>query len=537
MTIANKLLLAVAMTSVIALICILGPPITAYGLKGTSTKVTTYEILQEEISLTQDLQLQVANVWQFITDASLTRDKEVIEKEAKPAYEKSQQIITKLLELNKSDRDRAAGLRAIQAALPIMWQTGTKMFADYGISFEAGNSAMEMYDKACDQVIKDAAEIAAKSKQDGRQQIKQVSGELSLLSKLLMAGGWGTGIIGVSVLFMMFFLRRSIVTALKQIEDEVGFLAKGDLSRQFDQSGKDEIAHVSKMLNHLVAELHTVISRISGTSTQVAAASNSLNSTAEIIATGTEELAIQSASVATAGEEMSATAGSIAQNCQMAAEGAECASRAASNGAEVVERTVAVMGQITEKVQDSARTVASLGARSDQIGAIIGTIEDIADQTNLLALNAAIEAARAGEQGRGFAVVADEVRALAERTTRATKEIGAMIKAIQNETRNAVLAMEQGVVQVENGTVEAAKSGQALQNIMQLINDVAMQINQIATAAEEQTAITDEIAGNMQLITHVGQKTSQGAQESATMAAQLYVNAEELQRLVQQFAL
>jgi methyl-accepting chemotaxis protein len=196
-----------------------------------------------------------------------------------------------------------------------------------------------------------------------------------------------------------------------------------------------------------------------------------------------------------------------------------------------------VMCQINARVQESALTVESLGQRSDQIGAIIGTIEDIADQTNLLALNAAIEAARAGEQGRGFAVVADEVRALAERTTRATKEIGEMIKAIQKETKGAVTAMEQGVREVEAGTTEAARSGEALRDILVQVNDVTMQVNQIATAAEEQTATTSEISSNMQQITDVVRQTSQGASESATAAAQLNGNAEELQRLVRQFKL
>jgi methyl-accepting chemotaxis protein len=195
------------------------------------------------------------------------------------------------------------------------------------------------------------------------------------------------------------------------------------------------------------------------------------------------------------------------------------------------------MSQIAERVHESSQTVESLGVRSDQIGAIIGTIEDIADQTNLLALNAAIEAARAGEQGRGFAVVADEVRALAERTTRATREIDGMIKAIQSETREAVIAMEQGVEQVASGTGEAEKSGQALQEILQQINDVSMQINQVATAAEEQTATTGEISGNMMQITDVVRRTSQGASESAVAAAQLNGSADELQRLVRQFKL
>lgn len=314
-------------------------------------------------------------------------------------------------------------------------------------------------------------------------------------------------------------------------------LGEGDLTKRLDDTTRDELAEISKYFNLFIEKLRAIILNISQTSSQVATASNQLQSTADHIATGAEEVAAQSATVSTAGEEMSATSGDISRNCQMAAEGAQRASRAASDGAAVVERTVSAMGQIATKVQESAKTIESLGERSDQIGAIIGTIEDIADQTNLLALNAAIEAARAGEQGRGFAVVADEVRALAERTTRATKEIGEMIKAIQKETKGAVSAMEQGVKQVESGTIEAAKSGQALQDILTQINDVAMQVNQIATASEEQTATTSEISNNMQQITEVVLQTSQGAHESAIAAAQLNGNAEELQRLVRQFKL
>ncbi len=537
MNIAKKMMIALGMICVVALICLLSPLLASRGVKEVSRQLAKYELLQDEISLIQDLQLQVANVWQFISDASLTKDKEVIGKEAKPAYEKSQQIISKLLELNKDNTDLSARLKEIQRALPTMWQTGTKMFDAYGNSFEAGNKAMEEYDKACGRVIKETAEIAVKSKLVGRTQMQQVSGNLAVLSQQVTGLGWIAAVIGFSVIILMFFMRRSIVKPLERIVDEVTFLAKGDLRKQFNPTGNDEITQVGNMLNQLVNELHNIISQISSISTKVASASSQLHSTAEQIATGAEEVAAQSATVATAGEEMSATSGNIAQNCQMAAEGAQRATQAARNGASVVERTVAVMGHIAARVQESARTVENLGARSDQIGAIIGTIEDIADQTNLLALNAAIEAARAGEQGRGFAVVADEVRALAERTTRATKEIGEMIKAIQRETKDAVSAMEQGVHEVKNGTMEAAESGRALQEILQQVNDVAMQVNQIATAAEEQTATTSEITSNMHQITAVVQQTSQGAQESATAAAQLNGNAEELQRLVQKFIL
>jgi methyl-accepting chemotaxis protein len=312
-------------------------------------------------------------------------------------------------------------------------------------------------------------------------------------------------------------------------------LAQGDLSVTIEVESRDETGQLMAAMRTMTENLRTIIGQVAGTATQVASAASQLHSTADRIATGAEEVAAQSGTVATAGEEMSATSGDIAQSCQMAATGALRASQSAQNGAGVVESTVTVMGQIAEKVQETAKTVESLGARSDQIGDIIGTIEDIADQTNLLALNAAIEAARAGEQGRGFAVVADEVRALAERTTKATREISEMIKAIQSETKGAVAAMEQGVRQVESGTQEAAKSGVALRDILEQVNDVAMQVNQIATAAEQQTATTSEISSNMQQITEVVQLTSQGAQESATAAAQLSGHAEELQRLVRHF--
>jgi methyl-accepting chemotaxis protein len=195
------------------------------------------------------------------------------------------------------------------------------------------------------------------------------------------------------------------------------------------------------------------------------------------------------------------------------------------------------MNLITDRVSQTATAIGALGTRSEEIGDIIGTIEEIADQTNLLALNAAIEAARAGEQGRGFAVVADEVRALAERTTRATCEIGEMIKAIQGETRSAVKTMEEGVREVEKGANSSLKSGSALDEIMRRIGEVSLQVSQIATAAEEQTATTSEVTSNIQMITDVVTQTAARAEETATAAAQLAGEAQELQKVVGLFRL
>jgi methyl-accepting chemotaxis protein len=193
------------------------------------------------------------------------------------------------------------------------------------------------------------------------------------------------------------------------------------------------------------------------------------------------------------------------------------------------------MQLIADTVQKSAQTVTTLGDRSNQIGTIISTIKEIADQTNLLALNAAIEAARAGEYGRGFAVVADEVRALSERTTKATREIDEMIKAIQGETRYAVTEMEQGLLQVETGTKEAALSGEALKQILNQVSAVAEQVTQIAAAVEGQTVATGEISNSIDAITAAIQVAANDAHASAQSASEMNGIAEELMGSIGKF--
>lgn len=345
-------------------------------------------------------------------------------------------------------------------------------------------------------------------------------------------------IAGMALAVMLgLFMSRMITGPMKKVVNLAEAIADGDLTQHLDMDRDDETGQLARAMNGMTSRLHQLIESLAQNSAMVASAANQLTSNAVQMATGSEEVAAQVGTVATASEEMAATSTEIAANCNAAAQGSKNASDSAMHGSSVVQETVAGMGRIAEQVKESAHTIESLGNRSDQIGAIIGTIEDIADQTNLLALNAAIEAARAGEQGRGFAVVADEVRALAERTTKATKEIGDMIKAIQQETREAVASMENGVKEAEKGTMEAAKSGDALQEIIEQINAVTMQVNQIATAAEQQTATTCEISNNIQQVTDVIQETARGAQESSSAAHQLSKLAEEMQKLVEQFKL
>ena len=372
------------------------------------------------------------------------------------------------------------------------------------------------------------------------QEILTQAGALAATARttLLLTAAF-SAVMGILTLLFSLLIVRSITTPLGALVGMLQDIAQGegDLTRRLETGRRDEFGEVSTWFNRFVDNIHSIISQASSTTVQVATASNELQSTAEQIATAAEEVASQSATVATASEEMSATSNDISRNCSMASDIANRASEMADNGAQVVQETLRGMEQIAEKVRESAHTVEALGARSDQIGAIVGTIEDIADQTNLLALNAAIEAARAGEQGRGFAVVADEVRALAERTTRATREIGEMIKAIQSETGGAVASMEQGVHEVEKGMDSSRRSGDALQQILAGINEVTMQVHQIATAAEEQTAVTGEISTNIHQITDVVQQTANGAHETADAAAMLSKLSNDLERLVGRFKL
>ncbi len=330
-------------------------------------------------------------------------------------------------------------------------------------------------------------------------------------------------------------IARLLSAPLRDLAHKANLIAQGDLTVSVGQTSRDEIGQLGAAFSTMTRNLRDLIARLTDTSQQLSLASGELKSTAEQMSVGTEEVAAQASTVATASEEMSATSSDIANNCHMAADSAQLAAATTQKGFDVVKQTVNGIRQRGEEARANSKNIESLGERSDQIGAIVATIEDIADQTNLLALNAAIEAARAGEQGRGFAVVADEVRALAERTTRATKEISDMIKAIQNETKSAILSMESGVKGSEQGAAAASQLETALQAILEQVNAVSMQVSQIATAAEEQTATTSEITNNIHQITQVVNDTSVGAQKSANAASGLSRRAEELLSIVRQF--
>jgi methyl-accepting chemotaxis protein len=337
---------------------------------------------------------------------------------------------------------------------------------------------------------------------------------------------------GVSIL-MKGIITVPITKTISVIER----VADGDLTKRIDVSCRDEIGEMAADFNAFVDKLHETIGHVAQSSNEVSDAAGILDSASAQMASGVEQAALQANSVAVAAEEMSKTSGEIAQNCTVAVRSSDEANRFATSGEKVINGTISVMTRISDRVKESAEVIKELGTRSEQIGKIVGLINDVADQTNLLALNAAIEAARAGEHGRGFAVVADEVRKLAERTSHATKEISSTIQAMQVETRKAVVSMEEGVNEVEVGTAEAAKSGEALRDILSQISKVTVEINQIAVASEEETATTDEIATSIQQISSVINETSTRLQENANASSRLADLSKGLQAMVGQFRL
>ena len=330
---------------------------------------------------------------------------------------------------------------------------------------------------------------------------------------------------------------KAVLAPVHGIMDAVEGIKKGDLTRRIDVNSRNEIGELAQHFNDSIKDLSATIMKFANGGIVVSNTADMLDNTAADMMKGVENSVMQVNSVATASEEMSKTSSEIAQNCVSAAKSSEMVTASVEAGDAIIGETVKAMDRIRAIVNTSEKMLKDLGGRSDQIGDIISLINDIADQTNLLALNAAIEAARAGEHGRGFAVVADEVRKLSEKTTEATKQVGSTIQAMQMETRQAVVSMGEGVHEVETGAREARKSSDAFREILKQIGAVTTQVGQIATAAEEQTATTEEIAQNIQRISTVMEDTARHVEGNARAASEMADLAIQMQKDIGRFKL
>jgi len=363
-----------------------------------------------------------------------------------------------------------------------------------------------------------------------------VSFSNKLLIIILIVGAVSI-IIGI---FMSIKTTKSIKAPVEKAAEQLELMSKGDFTFSISQNAikrGDELGVIARAMDALNTNLKNIFNEIITSVHSLTSSATQLSSIAEEMSRTAESSSSRANSVATASEEMSQTVVDVAKNTASIAESAKRAVDTAQHGNNIVEKSVSEVREIDETVNESAKFVKSLGERSVHIGEIVSVINDIADQTNLLALNAAIEAARAGEQGRGFAVVADEVRKLAERTAQATSEIEDMIKAIQNEVAKAVDKMDSATLKVQSGVDLTTQAGDALKAIVKSSDELQLMVQQIASATEEMSATSEQISKEIVDIANASRDTTASSQETAQAAVGLSRIATKLDETIRFFRL
>ncbi|GAB4288392.1 MAG: methyl-accepting chemotaxis protein [Thiohalomonadaceae bacterium] len=348
---------------------------------------------------------------------------------------------------------------------------------------------------------------------------------------LLLATGLFLGVFGAWIISHL--ISKPLRMAVSTMNDIAA--GGGNLACQLHVDGRDEIGQLCMAFNRFVEKIREIVSQVAGSTAQLAAAAEQMSRISSDANHGVQRQQQETEQVAAAMNQMAATAQEMAQNAGLAADSAAQADTQAAGGRQVVAQTVDAIDSLARAVEQAADVIHQLEDDSDSIGTVVDVIRGIAEQTNLLALNAAIEAARAGEQGRGFAVVADEVRTLASRTQQSTAEIKAIIETLQKGASDAVAMMTKGRVQANASVEQAARAGAALEEITASVDNITAMNRHIADAAAQQEQVAEEINRNIANITQVAEQTAEGTRQLAASSTQLAALAEQLQGLVGQF--
>ncbi|MBU2925042.1 methyl-accepting chemotaxis protein [Colwellia sp. 4_MG-2023] len=362
-----------------------------------------------------------------------------------------------------------------------------------------------------------------------------------LVKSSVESGNKQTIIIAIVSIIIAFVIARftllSITRPLSRVNDMLNIVSSGDLSRKLDETGKDEFALLAKNCNVLIDSLRSLIEGIVNRSAQLAAAAEETSTVTAESTVAIEEQRNQVEQAATATTEMSSTAKSVLSSANDALNEIKHADDEAERVKTISGRNRETIEQLATEVDSAAHVINQLQQDSASIGGILDVIRAIADQTNLLALNAAIEAARAGEHGRGFAVVADEVRTLASRTQESTAEIHTMIESLQSGAEKAVSVMDTGKAKASDCVTQSKEADRALETITHAVHEAYDRSSQIATAAEEQNVVAHEISENLESIVAIAEQTTAGSQQTAASSSEVARLSEELQQSVQEFKL
>jgi methyl-accepting chemotaxis protein len=344
-------------------------------------------------------------------------------------------------------------------------------------------------------------------------------------------------LLATALLVFVLILSRGLKQSLQRTFAALEKLGTGDLTARLPDNGTDEIAAIAKAVNIFVAHTHELVAELHNSASKISAAATQLAVSSSQIAADSREQSEAAAAMAATVEQVTVSINQVSEHAKDAFSASEDSGHLSAQGSEIVHAATTEMAQISESVRTSSDIILQLGQRSNEISVIVNTIKEIADQTNLLALNAAIEAARAGEQGRGFAVVADEVRKLAERTAHSTNEIASMIAQIQSDTRIAVGSMEDGVKRVSEGAELASKAEESISQVKISAEHVMQVINNISIALKEQSAASNDISQKVEQIAHMTEENDIAVQSNDSAVRGLEELATALEKSVVHYKL
>ncbi|WP_394205786.1 methyl-accepting chemotaxis protein [Shewanella waksmanii] len=347
-----------------------------------------------------------------------------------------------------------------------------------------------------------------------------------------------TIITAVAGILIGLWVNRSVMRPVESIQTQLGNIKRNsDLTIEIKQYNNDELGQITQDINGVIEHLRHILQDILEAANTVTTSAQELNGFTQASNERMHMQQSETEQTATAMNQMAATVAEVAQSTTAAADSAKDADNHASQGNSIVQQSMTTMVELSAQIQSTAQVITDLAAESQNIGSVLDVIKGIAEQTNLLALNAAIEAARAGEQGRGFAVVADEVRTLAQRTQEATQEIETMIEGLQRGVKEAVNAMDVGITQVDNANQQTNTAGQALQDIVTSVDNITAMNTHIATAAEEQSSVAESINRSIITISDIASESSRSAEEISHSVSSLTDLAERMRLQISSFKL
>ncbi len=598
LTIRKRLLF---ITGLVALLAFLFSAFSLLVYRETSSlrdKITAYREIHDKAKIAKDLQLEISHVWQYATDASLTKKQRIIEEETQNAIEMAVKNVDDLIFLSQDDPEQLDTLNKLKEDLPVLMDIGKKMFDAYMSDWKKGNEVMEEFDSKAEQVIQETSIISVRIDGAGERAVNEMFSMIRRTVMVTVVSGSVLLAASVLVIFFIATLRKSIIKPLSAIEKTAELIASGDLTAEVQIKGSDEIASLGISINRMSANLKEIISKVVKITESVSNISDKLKRSSDRVMTGAQtqhrsfektagyiheidhSIAAVSASTETLArfaEQTTSAIIEISTSIANVAQSANTFSQSATDSASSVEEMVASMRRIAESVEalsasseetssslheintmvkeverhalesaeqaklvaleatekgmgaasasmrgmeeirgsvgELAEAINRLGKRSEEIGKMLNVINEVADQTGLLALNAAILAAKAGEHGKGFAVVADEIKSLAGKTTLSTNEIASLVEAVKADVQTSIALSRKGLVSVDKGIELVGETNGALKSILESANASSDRAKFIQRSAAEETIairqITDAVKGINTQIEQISRATKE----------------------------